>query len=313
MTDLRKFRRGLGDEAQALVAEFFATAIGKALKDAEDINICIRDNYINMYWHGCSILKYAPFAKANRFLIHKKYLPTEPNIDSKATYASLSINADGSDLSCGDCGFQFRRSIIEEPNPNLLKYVEKDGEKKALSALLKAHRNELFLLDLEVAFSRQSEQKEERPVADRADLAFIDTSGPMPRLQLVEVKLDTDARLRSEKAPKIIDQMRRYKEFISRSREEILSSYRQVADNYISLNLEHMVQPSEDSAKVLKDFRAQGEIDPTPYLLIIPHNEERIDKSMLGRKGRDHLARLVSLLQGQGSAFHGLSMRRSTM
>ena len=312
MADLREFKRGLDEESLSAVDKFFASSIGQAIKNASDINICIRDNYINVYWHGCSILKYAPLAKSNRFLIHKKYLPSQQGIALNANYANMTLNSDESDLVCDACGFKYRASIIEKPNSNLLGYVESDGEKKALTTFLRDHREEFFLLDLEIAFSRMSNSKkgEERPVANRVDMVLIDACGSVPQLQLVEVKLDTDPRLRSTKTPEIVDQMERYKAFLSKSGRAIRDSYRQVSGNYLSLGLEHMVQPSADSARVLKEFCTQGKLDPIPYLLIIPQDKTKVATSMFGRDGKDHLACLATWLRDQCCGFHKLSMKR---
>lgn len=76
--DCKAFSRGLRNGSFDKVNRFFQSPVGRAIIDTQfegqpAFQICLRDNYFNVYWRGCSVLKYSPIAPNNTFLIHPKY------------------------------------------------------------------------------------------------------------------------------------------------------------------------------------------------------------------------------------------------
>jgi len=108
-------------------------------------------------------------------------------------------------------------------------------------------------------------------VADRMDMARVVLNGGTPVLQLVEVKLDTNNCLRSNTEPRILDQMERYQDFITRQGRAIMASYRSVADIYLRLGFFRRMPPLAglQAHTALKTFMEQGELDQKPYLLVL--------------------------------------------
>ena len=308
---MKEFSRGIKNEKSLeLAKKFFSSGIGKDISEArfegkKAFQICIRDGYFNIYWNGCSVLKYAPNAKQNMYMIHHKY--TSEDMKTKNFYIPLDLNNEKSDFVLN--GWSFRKNVLEPAQkgdiPGFEKYIyagiEKNGEmtfkeKKYLCHYLSTVKPEPMVLDLEVAFTRKRDNDtsdlNKRPfVADRMDFARLVLKSGRPTLQLVEAKLASDKRLRAKDAPKIMEQMERYKGFLVDEKDNIISSYKRVADNYIKLNLLDWPEVNQEH---LKTFIDQAELDPQPYLLVLGTEGE-----MKGQKGFCHLNRLKDLFRNK--------------
>jgi len=299
----KNFHRGLDEKSFEKIKEFFESKLGKEIKRARfdgqpAFNICIRDNYINIYWQGCSVLKYSPNARKRNFLIHYKYVYKKNYGDNDNTYRSLT--PEGDDLVDEKTSWSFRDNIVIPASKGEIEAVKKYviGEKEKLSCYLVTVPP--FLVDLEIAFPRKSEEKGKN-VADRIDMARLVYKDGVPTLQLVEVKIDNDSRLRStfnkkrieENPPEIMTQMRYYQEFLNNEKHCIKASYKKIAKNYIDLGLTDQMSDlkGRKAEKVLTDFHNRGKIDPRPYILIIGKKS-----NMKGRVG-NHLERLQKLFK----------------
>ena len=74
----KSFYRGLRSGTFKEMDRFFHTPVGRAIletkfQDKPVFQVCLRDNYLNVYWRGCSVLRYEPDARENTFIIHRKY------------------------------------------------------------------------------------------------------------------------------------------------------------------------------------------------------------------------------------------------
>ena len=74
------FKRGLNQEALDGLGEFLRTPVGENLVKSSKYQLCIRDNYVNFYKNGCSVLRYMPLEK-KKFFIHKKYICADSEKD----------------------------------------------------------------------------------------------------------------------------------------------------------------------------------------------------------------------------------------
>lgn len=295
------FHRGLDEGSLRGVIRLLKQEVHKQFRDdSKDYQICIRNNYINIYANGCSLLKYAPNATKNNLMVHYKYLADfhGDQFSDKNPYVSLPTN---------------KRINI---NP------EKVGdhtseEKRQISDYLKAsdNGNDFLLLDLEVAFTRtlDKEEMERRKtqrylVADRIDMACLYPGNGMPILKLVEVKLTRDPRLKSDekvnpdREPEIMAQMKHYKHFIDTEKNNIIESYQAVARNYVEFIMEGVLKTNYFSSigisnpkKVLKAFVEKPLIDDDPHLLILGP-----DKLKKGKNDQDHWDRLKKLFSDKG-------------
>ncbi len=297
--ETRDFKRGIDKKRALENAEvFFASPLGQKILSARHgernpFHVCIRDNYFNIYWNGCSVLKFSPNASKNVYTIHHKYVHGE---NGKAdTYLSLESNGQVmiDDLSTGTRnGWSFVKDIIDPAIeigniPLLEKYASKsDDERPKEKALLKSYlegEKRPFLLDLEIAFSRLN--GESKPVADRIDMAEIvyDENGT-PVLKLVEVKAFDDPRLRANREDdlrshekKIMCQMNLYQQFIHDEELKIQRSYRTVAANMLKFGFDKFMNGlgSQSASEVLRDFLTRGVVDSKPHLLVLTDKKDR--------------------------------------
>lgn len=337
----KKFKRGFEDSLLNRTKDFFNTPIGKRITSPKKntYQICFRDKYINVYFKGFSILKYAPNAEKNKFMIHYKY--TEPKIDnyspkeSQKDYINLKLIDNDNDLSPekttpDSSNWKFSK-LLEKPEIMIKKSSK--GEKHTIALYLeKFHEKGNFLmLDLEVAFTRKPEDKKKRNyVADRIDMVCIyldDNKNPV--LKLIEIKEANDKRLKNDykesdgkkienpNKPEIMTQMKHYSEFIKKEKMDgIKISYQKVAKNYFDLIDEGILPDTyfpkqilgKNTKDILKEFYTSPNpnIDSQPYLLIIErkgeYEEGKCSKKLLekGRNQQNHWERLQNLFKEEG-------------
>ena len=299
----KNFCRGLNGKSFEQTKIFFNSKLGQEIKNARygdqpAFNICIRDNYVNIYWRGCSVLKYCPNATKNKFLIHYKYVNEAHYRSKEKTY--IRLVSKGNDLIDEDASWSFRDNIVTAASKGRIEAVDKYtiGEKKKLASYLNC--TPLFLVDLEIAFTRKSTKKG-KYVADRIDMARLDYKNSVPTLQLVEIKIDSDSRLRStfnknsigDNPPEIMTEMRHYLEFLNNEKHQIDASYKKIANNYIDLGLtDGMMNLYDHNAEeVLSDFHKRGKIDSMPYLIIIG------EMANMKTKRGNHFQRLQELFE----------------
>lgn len=270
-----KFKRGLDQKWLDSVKIFLDSGPGRLMAKFEDskghsYQICIRDNYINTYWKGCSIVKYNPRARSNFYETHMKYLGHKSN-----SYAKLEMRDD--DLRYKQVSLM--KDILTDPDKATEGHVGR--EKDASTDYIRDMKPEPFVLDLEIAFRRERDSGEmteagRKYVADRIDLAEIIILDGKPLLRLVEIKLDSDSRIRAmNQRPEVLKQMKRYREFIQREKCAIRESYRTIAGNYVELDLSHKFPTLNgiNAKEILEDFSKSGEICDDPLLLVIGSKE----------------------------------------
>lgn len=317
---LRTFKRGIRDTQTLEAAKsFFCSPLGQLILNGNSNNrspfqICIRDNYFNVYWNGCSVMKYRPKATHNEFTIHHKYIHGK---EGKKDYLNMLPQRDTNvcDLKTNtDYAWSFRKNIVELAIngchvPVLSEYVDSSkGNMQKEKALLKRYieSSESFLLiDLEVAFSRLNENN--KHAAHRIDMAEIDyDDNNTPTLRLVEVKASSDNRLRAqlksalmEHSDKIMYQMNIYQNFLNNEIAGITESYRLIASNMLELGFDrHMKGTAGKSAtEVLQDFAARGIVDPQPHLLVLYSEQNRYVEDDHFRLLQDVIAQMYPRLR----------------
>jgi len=277
----KDFKRGITDpRAIEVVKAFLKTKVGKKLCELigeRKVIACIRNNYLDFYISGCVILTYKPLASKNIYKIHRKYLPKEclNDLESDKNYISLTQSGNCDDLIIeGVEVFSFYRQILDKPNFQLASYIEATGQ-KSFSEKLGIHTyinssdqwKDKALIDLEVAFSISINDK--RPCAKRVDLAWLESNEGKAVLRLVEVKVDTDSRLRSSKgSPEVLRQMNEYAFFIDQQKDHIIESYKCVSKNFCEDFSQLLHQKNKD---LIEQFSNQQDhiVIPEPSLLVM--------------------------------------------
>ena len=220
------FKRGLSDEFIAALTEL-AEKPGwwqDVLADASLI-IGIRDECLDVYWNGQSLFN-ADF-QGGRVNVntHVKYL-LDPDRSDRVV-----LNEDG--------------TFHEVSTPMLARYASgtlgklkraadlfSGMEKQGVHAVAKANEN---IIDVEIRLDTTNlDAKRDQP---RIDIAAFEQRSDGVELVFWEAKLFANKELRASGSsqPKVVGQIKEYKQVLQTRQTEVLSSYRRVAKNLVTI------------------------------------------------------------------------------
>jgi len=226
-----KFERGLKPdfmrqlEALAKESGWFADVLAD-----EDLILGIRNNYLNVYWHGQSLFKIERAGKtgASKVSTHPKYL-LDPCLSKP--------------VQLEETGFMVEpvKALIREYKRKetlaLMKRAAKiyaGEEKDGVHVIGRKHRN---VIDTEVAFYCERDGDEQGRYAPRIDLACFEDVDNSIRLRFWEAKLYSNDEIRAKgntEAP-VVRQVREYRELLEKHRGEVAKSYLEVAQNLVEI------------------------------------------------------------------------------
>jgi hypothetical protein len=293
------FKRGLDGEAIKTVRDFLNSTLGKEIISStcdlgNRYHPFIRNNYVDFYWAGCRLVCLNPRSIKNRYKINAAYMEGPKTKDQKSR--DIYLQEREGDLWHGS--ESFRKRVIDYPETTFGPWLH-DGsddefdEKQALYNYRCRNRTDVFL-DVEAAYSVQ--KGESRPRAERVDIALL--RGTENTLRLVEVKLESNSAIRSnpDRIPKVIAQMKKYEWFLREQRDQIIGSYRNIAQNILDLGLADRFVCDTDRATAenrLTTIAESLELAEQPELLVF------------GKKSRNendeaHWQRLCRLMQENG-------------
>lgn len=220
------FKRGLSDEFIAALTEL-AEKPGwwqDVLADASLI-IGIRDECLDVYWNGQSLFN-ADF-QGGRVNVntHVKYL-LDPDRSDRVV-----LNEDG--------------TFHEVSTPMLARYASgtlgklkraadlfSGMEKQGVHAVAKANEN---IIDVEIRLDATNlDAKRDQP---RIDIAAFEQRSDGVELAFWEAKLFANKELRASGSsqPKVVGQIKEYEQVLQTRQTEVLSSYRRVAKNLVTI------------------------------------------------------------------------------
>tara|TARA_R110002110_G_scaffold216406_8_gene430423 strand:- start:54 stop:1136 length:1083 start_codon:yes stop_codon:yes gene_type:complete len=246
-----------------------------------DLFIGIRDNYLNVYFHGNSLVKLSPSRGGKiRGETHKAYLKcVKPQTQNRV------ISEDGK---------------FEEPvSPRLLSEIEvikaqanahfgiastkahqtRTREKSAIQEFL---RNQENIIDVEVAVSTK---RSAEPLLDikrsipRIDLVQLQQTEDGFRLSFIEVKYVNNKELCSRKEPRVVAQLIDYQNLLAveNIRKEIIFSYGKVIENLANLGV-----AGTKPMPLVRDFVSNPNVrlwvNPRPKLLVLWRNDVELEK-----------------------------------
>jgi hypothetical protein len=262
------FKRGLQEdfmkelESIAKQGGWFADVLSDP-----DLILGIRNNYINIYWHGQSLFKIEPHRK---FSTHPKYL-LDPGL-------SNAVRFDGTDFQLGRhdalTAHYDGETTLKKMKRAAGKYAGE--EKEGVHAIVRSNDN---VLDTEVTFNSKEEEDDER-LTQRIDLAdFEDRNGKI-LLRFWEAKLFTNGEIHAggDVEAAVVEQVRGYRKLVEKHKLEIVESYRNIAKNLVEIF--GWVTPQRKVGKLVKAVAegADFTVDSPPMVGLVVYGYDSAQK-----------------------------------
>lgn len=232
-----------------------------------------KDNQVNVYFEGGSVARihYCSKHKKLQVFTHHKYLNLPAPSKSNAYIECSGIidepkETNSEILVCDKVIERVKTCYSQKHAINGIVDKEKWSEKFIQGTLITQSSD--FHLDSEFAYNDATDK-------NRIDLIRCDKGV----ITFVELKRIADCRMlhKTDESPEIVDQMNRYKDFITKYSVELLAYYQKLYDVKVELGLPvPQIRPSS--------------INPEPHLLIF----DNWTKETTGRK--IHRERLIDIL-----------------
>jgi hypothetical protein len=264
-----------------------------------DLFVAIRDEYINIYFQGCSLFKIS-YKEQLVLETHYKYL-----VRPIANHPYVAWVGDSPAI--GDLIDEVFVNVFDVEVLKRSSSSFAQPEKTGLHKILKCNGN---VIDVEVALSPEPEGDaytadasiEGRRAADRIDFAAIQKRDGKPCIVFFEAKRFENKELRSEThEPRVIEQAKRYKDFIDKHLLDFRRSYGRVCKNLLDLGL-----PRVDPLVVEAAGNPEHpQVDSDIRLLVFDFDQDQRD----GKKWNEHKKPLEKyfedrlLLKGSPSEF----------
>ena len=255
----------------------------KALVEDKETFVGVRDNSVNVYYRGASLLRLKPSGTGGvAGEVHYKYL-VKPRLEEGDEYVSIG-DGGGIDVS------RLTRMISDQVEVDALKAAARnfaDEEKTGVHRV--AMQPDNAVVDLEVAIS-------DGRVARRIDIAALVELDDAVAVRFFEAKVfaNKELRARDPGTPRVVGQIRAYARLIEAHRDEIKRSYRRVCENLCSL--EGIDLSGRRGALISKVVNGAGmEVDASPRLVVFGFDSDQRD----GKVWCGHRKRLEEQLESK--------------
>ena len=237
----------------------------KGFVDDKDLFLAIRDNYVNVYYRGCSLLKLTWQSGSIIGEIHYKYL-LRPKLTGHEYI----------DVRDGKVSAKVRRFFVED-------LTDIEGLKRAAKLYTELEKigvhdivlSNFNVLDVEIAFGGSRK---------RIDFSILRKMGNDVNIVFFEAKhfgkSKGTLRATGNAKPEVIHQIERYTDLLRKNRDAIIGSYRRVCCNLLKLNGVDKRNP--ECHKMLDgvvDGSRQLDIDAEPQLVVFGfYNDQKMGK-----------------------------------
>ena len=278
------FNRGLDDAfVEALNQEYDKGGWWRRFVCDQDVFLAIRENYVNAYYRGCSLLRLSLEGDAIVGQIHYKYLLRPSMSNEYVKFSSVGK------LELDDAGTKFLTTVSEVDSLDSLKRAATPyagAEKTGVHDILKANDN---ILDVEIAFGKD----ESESGAPRLDFAALQAHRNGVKVVFFEAKRFDDKALRKQDAekPEVVEQMATYQCKLSDNRDAVIKSYYRVCSNLRSL---HGVERHAMLESVASGA-AELTIDEKPVLIVFGFDGDQ----KVGKHWKPHRKKLQKMLEGR--------------
>lgn len=247
-----RFERGISTAfVDRLNAEYRAGGWWKAIAEDRDLFIAIRQNYINVYLNGNSLLKL--WLEGNELVgeTHYKYLlvpeASRPYVKVIGGQARIESHAD-----------LFLPDLTDLQALKRAASTYSGGEKSGVHQIVMCNPN---VIDVEIAFGAENE-KTGSTTANRIDFAALRRQAHGLEVVFYEAKQFSNKELRASGADiPVLEQLRRYESFLRNEQQALTASYRTVCENLMALEgVRERYAPVQDMMRELPGFAIQGEV-----------------------------------------------------
>ena len=264
------FNRGLCDAfVEVLNNEYEKGGWWRNLVDDKETFLAIRENYLNVYYRGNSLLKLDLTSNGFR-----------PYIDS-AFRSRQSIYEDLADV----------RGLKNAVNSHIDNSQKGQEEKSGVHDIIHNSFNRPKVLDVEIAFGR-SAGRDRRQV----DIAALCAVGAGFEVSFYEAKRFSSDDLKARGKPKVIEQIDEYAHLLRVSSSKIEGSYRKVCRNLVSLRgIAERLPERHELLQNIADGSAELRIDPDVWLIVFGFDPpQKVDETW-----KKHEKKLCDALNGR--------------
>ena len=264
------FNRGLDDAfVEALNQEYDNKGSWwRRFVDDEDVFLAIHDNNVDAYYRGCLLISLSWRRPTCDFVgkIHYKYL-LRPDLDNKY----ITVKEDGKVALPDDTTSWFLNDLSDIGNLKRAVRRYAGDEKKGVHDVVKANAN---ILDVEIAFGGRA----------RLDFAALQNSGEGVMIVFFEAKHfdNTELRARNDE-PKVVKQIETYSLELVRNGDAIISAYRRVCSNLLSLD--GVADRYREHHTMLRSV-VDGSltIDKNPVLIVFGYDRDQMERWKIHRE-----------------------------
>ena len=263
--------------------------------DHKELFLAIRNDAINVYYRGNSLLKLNWNKGEISGEIHYKYL-LKPQ---ESEYIRIDPKYGRICLSEPRCLFMDDlTNNIDEIKIAAKPYAS--PEKEGVYDIVLANPN---ILDLEIAFGTSRNDEKDR-AAPRVDFAALQPDGQNIKIVFFEAKQFTNQELRaSGRNPKVINQIMKYTRLLEENCEKIRKSYQTVCRNFRDL------QGSNKKCSMIESIANKPEmlrVDTNPRLVVFGYDRDQ-ETGKVWEKHRkvlqEKLGKSQVLLKGHSKQF----------
>lgn len=276
-----QFKRGLDDDfVKALNDEYRKDGWWRHLVDDRETFLAIRDDYVNVYYCGCSLLELR--RKQNNLVgsVHYKYLLRPSPPDGIPEYVTV-LDGKPEFRQNASCFFQSSIPNVDEFKRAATPFAGE--EKTGVHDIILGNPN---VFDVEVAIS-------DAGTPPRIDLAAMHQANGRIEVRFYEAKRFSNSELRAKEGrePKVLGQLNTYAKLLREQRIDIENSYRRVCCNLSKLA--GVAERHPERHKLLKSIgegTVQLDIKTDPYLLVFGFDADQKD-GRYWKKHRDKLCK----------------------
>ena len=291
----RTFSRGLKQEFLEALNELYDQPDGwwRRLVDDKELFLAIRENYVNVYHLGGSLLKLKPEGQGVVGEVHYKYL-LRPRLTT-SEYVKVIDGVPSLPAACK----MFTQNLAEVREIKKATRPHASAEKSGVHDVVLSNWN---IVDVEIAFATDSGDESEG-FARRVDFAALQKGDRCVEIVFFEAKDFTNSELRAKGVadPKVFGQIEKYGGQLRERHDEVVASYRRVCENLLDLRgLDERHPRRHELLKGIVDGSTPFKVNVEPRLVVFGFDADQRD----GKHWKPHRDKLVDRL-GDRVLFRG--------